>query len=256
MFRKCKPCNLTDHLIWILLLFLLSSPPALAQINTEKMRHNPGDQGWTFSLSESMTLKRGNTSFLSFNTDLQTVLQLHSYASFVRLNYQTASAEKTNFENAGFLHWRNNWKLSAKVALEQYSQFEFDRSHDLDNRLLCGGGVRLQIVDKAFLGLSIMAEREDYDGWIRTRGVASSYLSIHHHPRAGLKFGNTIYLQPTLTGPFSWRLLDEGNMTVTLSRYLYFDFTINLRYESDPYDPKNNMESFDLRLENSISFHW
>ncbi len=256
MSRNCKPGSVPHRLIWMLLLMLLSSTHVLAQINTEKMRKNQGDHVWSGSLSESMTLKRGNTRFLEFGTDLQAALQLNPYSSFVRLNYQTASAEDTRFENAGFLHWRNSWKLSARVALEQYCQFEFDRSHDLDNRLLGGGGVRLQIVDKAFLGLSLMAEREDYDGWIRTRGVVSGYLSMNYRPGTGLEFGNTLYLQPALASPLSWRLLDEGNMTVTLTQHLNFNFTINLRYESDPYDPDSDREPLDLKLKNSITIHW
>jgi len=258
------------HLLLRLLLPLLAAfalvAPAHAQVNTEKLRMTPEDEGFTGSISLSLTTKTGNVGYLDGSAGLGVANRFGKNLFFVVGSSRYAAKRKRSdriadhtdgverdvlSKDARYFHAhlaaaRYNRFFSERVIGELYAQTEFNEFLLLDLRLLGGLGPRFVLFEEeagaGYFGASYMAEYESLsDDDISTDEEAdvlahrlSSYLTFRVTLPGGVEVTSTTYYQPRLTDWFDFRIFNDSALTVALNDWLQWSLGFTLRHDSEP----------------------
>lgn len=245
----------------ILALWLaLSSGAAQAQVNVERYRLDPGDDGLTGGIGISTAWKSGNVDFLEAGLSVQGAARTGPHV-FLLVASGKYAAKRTGedraedpggglldpaarFANQGLVALRYNRDLAPRWTAELFTQAEYNEFLRLDLRSLGGVGARLAVVRRegagAWLGTGWMLEYERTDPEevaedpVTLAHRWTSYASFSLAPADGVTLTSTTYAQPRLTDPRDFRILDETELSVDLSDRLSLGVAFTLRYDSEP----------------------
>lgn len=236
---------------------LLAAAPALAQVNTEKLRswETPGPSG---SLDFALTVRSGNVSELLVGSsvraqwaELKADTATSSQAKLQELVYFIGDISlgirtKERFKNAGFAHvrWTHMW--SGSLGSELFVQAQYNEFIRLQQRYLGGLGARWEFIEgrnfEVIVGSGYMLEFEQYDvpedGPDGRRVLAhrwTNYLSLKGYlkdPKVTLV--ETVYAQPRLSDFGDYRILSEAELAITITDRLEVVAGLYLRYDSQP----------------------
>ncbi|WP_412062740.1 DUF481 domain-containing protein [Rubrivirga sp. IMCC45206] len=238
------------------LLALLIAAPATAQVNTERMRRQLGDDRLHLALDASAAVARGNADFLQVGLggrlDLRAV---EDDLAFVVGRLDLARSDGASFVDRSFVHARYNTDLVPRLVWETFVQVERNGPQRLRARTLIGGGVRYEVVDRDSVGLAAgllpMFEREVLDealgeptSVVRASSYVSARLSL-----ANATLSTTTYLQPQISEPDDFRVLTQAAVEVGVTRWVRIRVRADLRYDSRP---PVGVEPTDVRIENGL----
>lgn len=235
--------------IVLFIMFLLIAPELFSQVNTETMRKDFKGDGLFNQIQCDFGYTSGNTEYAMIRAGYRADYIDGLFHYFGIVSYGYAEEDKIKNLNKGFIHLRCVYDLAPRLALEAFSQKEFNEFILLKDRNLLGGGGRVQILDLyadsgkgvklySFVGAGAMLEHEVLDTKPGTKssliGRMTSYLSIGAEmtPNFALKIVN--YYQPKLTNFDDFRFLTEGSLNFKISKYLAFKTSMQLRYDSQP----------------------
>jgi len=223
----------------ITLICLLSI--AFAQINIESQRSNDKNVGLNYALYT------GNTELVIFGTSFRYSI-LKNNQKFLNLgDFNVVSGNIYQ----GMVHFRYNYNFE-NVTWEFYTQYQFDESSNLKQRLLYGSGWRSPFLKNVHIGISIMFEHELLNLPVNSmhsnkteiyRG--SNYITTNIE-RDWYALQNTCYYQPYLNDIKDYRLLNELVFTIlSKNETISIDNKLTYKYDSKPPD---NIDDSDLIL--------
>ncbi len=141
-----------------------------------------------------------------------------------------------DFENKGFQHFRYQRRMDSVLALEAFTQVQFDQVLRIRLRQLNGLGPRIQFLRKTqvfvFVGTLYMYEYEEEKGTgrINRDHRISTYFNLARKwQRFGIRF--IAYYQPAITEWEDYRLSASGSFSLKLTHRL--DFSVRGEYTFD-----------------------
>jgi len=136
----------------------------------------------------------------------------------------------------------------------------------IEHRELVGAGIRLDIIDSETyeeypkidlnIGSSLLYEHEKYnldnpsfDVQLRNSIYISFFMFINEY--FNLSFVN--YIQPVLKNFHDFKVLIECKTNFSISKYLYFNFNLNYRYDNEPLP---NLKYYNFNIVNGITVNF
>ncbi len=153
--------------------------------------------------------------------------------------FSLVKSEGQNFSNYGHGHLRYNYKVSEYIEWENFTQAQYNSLTKIDLRWLNGTGARFQLTDYDnalfFWGLLYMFEHESIDGQIDSNNDhrLSSYFSFAMEPQADVTFTSTTYVQPRIDDWGDYRILNENDLSLSITDRLSFSIRFLLSYDTD-----------------------
>lgn len=235
---------------------LLSITLTIAMVNTEKLRLNLDDSGFSGDIELSFDIQTGNTEFAKLELEPNLVWRTGNNLVFWLNDMSRLWKSSDDFINKGYTHLRYNYDFSSYFSLEVLTQAEFNYARNLDARYLVGAGVRFLPMKKDYLilavGLTGLQEREEMTGGDITdipRG--SSYINFSIWKDDNITFANTVYFQPSIEDFEDYRIMDEAEITVKLFGDLSFTTSATYFYDSQP---PEGIKKYDFSLENGLEY--
>ena len=226
----------------LLLLLCCGNQSSMAQIvNVEEYRIRSDSSGWAGSADASVFLNKNNDFILSIltNTQLQhkrpkTLWLMVTDLSLVQAYQQDA------FVNAGFLHFRMNYKLSERWTMEAFAQGQFNGPLGVEWKILSGGGPRYRVLRneklRVYAAALYMQETERNTGAEENIyfNRMSSYVSFNWEPYKQSRISNTTYFQPVLNAWDDYRISSNTSLKAFLTKYVYLELEYNIFFDTRP----------------------
>lgn len=230
---------------FLLLALLLLPLAARAQIvNVQALFDETAPQGLSAALEGSADWRTGSTDVLLLRGGAVGQYKVGSRALLGALRGEYGWAKGTVISSRLFEHLRYRQRVSDWLAAEAFAQHEFDRFRRLELRALLGAGPRFTLWPQQLqqpqaavqertyerqlvVGVALMAELERLqrdaqpDAGQRTLDArVSSYVLGRLKFRENVELVETFYVQPLLVRPRDFRIRNETQLTVQLTKQL------------------------------------
>lgn len=215
-------------------------------VNVESRRTSTKAQGWYGSVHLDFNGSKTTKSTLSIfaGGDLQyKAKNKRDYWLFIT-DFSLISGDNEKFSNAGFGHLRYNRQVfkgdSSILKWEVFTQVQYNGLTKIDTRALFGTGPRLKLTQydeaKFYLGVAYMYEYQEFlDPIVYQRHHRlSSYFSFTLKPVETVTFISTIYAQPLLSDFSDYRIMNETNLSLDITKKLSFNVTFHYNYNAAP----------------------
>ncbi len=236
---------------------------AYAQINTEALRKLELKEGLYSGAQVDFGYQSGNSEYLTLKTMLRIDYLRRHNNFFLIVKYQRGAQAKQLFLNKGFIHLRGMHSWNKTITQEIFLQKEFDDFTSLSERNLIGGGLRLQLLARTgkadslrkillFAGVGGMYEREEVSGRIaedQRLFRSTNYLSLFTRIDERVRMQLISYFQFAAAKREDYRILVDGSLEFKLTRQLFFQASLNFRYDSQP---PVEIKKYDLEISNGI----
>lgn len=221
-------------------LLLLVSFSAVSQvINIEGKRFLNDTNGWVGNADFSFAVIRNTQQVLSFSNTLRVQYQKNR-SRFILLNdINFIKAGETDFVNAGYQHFRYNYKVHKLITLEAFTQTQYNPVLKLDFRYLLGAGPRFRLLKKEHARIYAAAlYMYEYDN---VMGDAvdihehriSSYLTFTFNLFKSCDIVSTTFYQPRLGDATDYRIANDSSLEIHINKHLNFKSTFNLLYDTN-----------------------
>lgn len=239
-----------------------------AQVNTERLRRTPTHHGIVGSAGVDFTARTGNVSLVLFNVNGRVDYVQPKWLAFLVGATDVGWKDGRRFSNAGLLHLRYDYDLTARVIAEAFTQVDYDKSRLLDFRDIAGFGPRfLLLKDSAWtvaFGTDVMYEHETYGAPAgpfppgfplpdENTSRWSNYLTVKGGAGTRLAVVLTGYAQPRFDDFGDIRVLADGRVAVQLVGSLSLTVSSTVRYDSRP---PNTIRPVDTMTEAGVSIEW
>lgn len=250
------------------LLPALATAPARAQVDTEKLRLSPRQDGLSGKLEAGLALKTGNVQLLDVSGEAAAVLKKGRHTSFF-VGHGQFAAKRTGsdrlsdpnthlldpdarYVNALMGHLRYDLRLDdqcngeGRVSWEVFTQLEYDQFLLLKRRALVGTGPRVTLARSeraaAWLGTTPLLE----DELLEQQAIApteptetlavrwSNYLTGQLVLSGHATLGGTVYVQPRIGDFTDYRVLADSSLDVDVTDHLALGLAFTLRHDSQP----------------------
>jgi hypothetical protein len=240
---------------------LLAPAPLAAQVNIEMLRGRQRAEGWHAELAGALTLRGGNRR----QTDLDVSGRLDwvrgAWNVFYIARADVGFAGGRQYSEAGLHHVRAVRTVSTRLAVEAFTQLNYDTPQRLRWRSLLGGGARLRVLrldsGSVHLGTSAMYEHERLDLPDTARHPRqtdvlrwSSYLSARLALNAGVAVVIGAYGQPRFDEPGDVRAILNATLVAPLGRVAGLTATVTWRYDSRP---PADVRRYDFELRQGVT---
>ncbi len=234
---KTKVCKL------LFTITLLVSSFGQAQIlNIESMRKINKDTKWSGNTNLNVQLIENKNSFVlvSNRTRLQYKNNKHLYLLIGDYNFKESNSNK--IVSKGILHFRYNYKLSARIRAEVFVQNQFDEVSKIKYRRLFGLGPRFKLNHsenyKFYAGTLIMNEWERIESdleHVKHNDIRlSTYLSFSLFPKDGISIVSTTYFQPNVDEFSDIRWSNDSKIVFKIIKNLAFNIQFTMSYDTRP----------------------
>ena len=230
------------RLLFLLLLFLSLTDLSAQIVNIERQRISTDTSGWFGFAKASFNGAKSTKSILAVAST--TLLEYKSRSTkdlwllITELSLIKSDAEK--FSNSGFGHLRYNRKLGEVIRWELFTQIQYNSLTKIDKRILGGTGFRFKLTPydaaRFYLGVAYMYEYEELlDPLVYNKDHrASSYFSFSLYPVENITLMSTLYVQPLLKDARDYKLSNESQLIVGITKKLNLNFTFKYAYDSRP----------------------
>lgn len=253
---------------WLSLLVVIgisasSATTARAGIyNVQSILATEADPGLSGAISGSADYRSGNVDYVSLTAGPVARYSSgnHLIIGLAQANYKTSN--DTTIISRFFEHLRYRYSFNDRVLGEVYGQHEFDGVKRLRLRALVGAGPKVELLRaKSYgldLGVSYMLEYEALqdDGppdsgatYLQHRN--STYAIARYELDDRVQLIETAYYQPRLTGASDYRVLNETQISFSLTKRLSFATSFNVSYDSRP---PNTIKRLDKSLTSTLTF--
>ncbi|HNF30657.1 MAG TPA: DUF481 domain-containing protein [Chitinophagaceae bacterium] len=223
--------------ISIALLFLAT--PSFAQvINIENKRFLNDTNGWVGNIDFNFNVYNNTQQVLQFSNAARVQYQKNR-SRFILLNdLNFIKAGNTDFANAGYQHFRYNYKVSKWLTMEAFTQTQYNPVLKLDFRYLLGAGPRLKLLKKEnariYLAALYMYEYDDIvDNAVNLyEHRLSSYLTFSFALFKTLDLTSTTFYQPNIENTSDYRIANDSGLEIHINKHLNFKSTFNMLYDT------------------------
>jgi len=241
------------------ILFLLIANLGYSQtiINAERLTNTAKTNIYSLAFSYSGKSGNLNTSELVISPTFILLKPKNEYRLFGGYSFQSYSGNA--IQKSGFLHIRHNYKLANRLKTFEFFQIQNNDVLLLNKRILFGAGLRYELVQKDSLKLAmelgLMREIENLDKNalnINELDVSENYRITYVNSfkwilNKSIAINNVVYYQPNIIAFNDFRILNDFNLIVSLTKGIALITELNIRYDSKP---PGTLKSID----NSLSF--
>lgn len=208
-------------------------------VNMENERLTGNQQGFrgTAEVNFSFTMNTRQLLQIGEIVRLGYVKEKHQFLAVG--DHLFIKSEGADFVNRGFQHLRYTYTLkdSGRISLEAFQQGQFNRIQRINKRLLLGGGVRANLIDKKnyqlILGSGFMGEYEELVNLNPTRDILStSYLSFDGQFNESFGVNMIWYFQPKMIDFGNYRFSNETSIRLKINKHLTFRMIYSVTHES------------------------
>jgi hypothetical protein len=219
----------------------------LAQVvNIESQRMQMDSHRVASSLNAALEYKDNNEETM-LKVDITGILQVKSKNfknNFLFLvNYGLAQATDVTVSNMGAMHFRYSRKFDKRWRSESFIQHQYDQLLKLKSRTLIGSGIRYKLFTSEKLTINLGSlYMYEYEQTLENEAITlhrdhrlSSYCVFNIAlPRQLGEIISTTYWQPRLDSWHDFRLANQTNLNIHITKQL--DFTTNwvITYDTNP----------------------
>ncbi len=210
-------------------------------INIEGKRFMNDTNGWVGNADFNFNVFNNTQQVLQFSNTLRIQYQKNR-SRFILLNdLNLIKAGNTDFANAGYQHFRYNYKVNKWLTMEVFTQTQYNPVLKLDFRYLIGAGPRLKLLKKEhakiYIAALYMYEYDDIVGEDANlyEHRISSYVTCTFSILKNLEFTSTTFYQPNLQNTADYRIANDTGLEIHINKYLNFKSSFNMLY--DTYQP-------------------
>ncbi len=222
--------------------FVVISIPVKAQvINIEGKRFMNDTNGWVGNADFNFNVFNNTQQVLQFSNTLRIQYQKNR-SRFILLNdLNFIKAGNTDFANAGYQHFRYNYKVSKWITMEAFTQTQYNPVLKLDFRYLIGAGPRLKLLKKEHAKIYIAAlYMYEYDDIVADpvnlyEHRMSSYVTCTFSVLKNVEFTSTTFYQPNIEDWYDYRIANDSGLEIHINKHLNFKSSFNMLY--DTYQP-------------------
>jgi putative salt-induced outer membrane protein len=261
--RSILSAQLLLPLLLALGVVALATPRAHAGIyNVQSILASEPEAGLSGAIAGSADWRTGNVDFVSLSATPVARYSSgdHLLVGIVQTNYKTSNGD--TIISRFFEHLRYRYHLSDRVLAEVYGQHEFDGIKRLKLRALAGVGPKVEILrDKSYgldVGVSYMLEYEELQddgpsdgGETDLQHRSSAYVVGRYELDERVQFFETMYVQPRLTGASDYRILNDAQISFSLTKRLSFSTAFNISYDANP---PETIKKLDTALKSSLTY--
>ena len=230
------------YIILLLLISTLSFSQTI--INAERLTDTTKTNIYSLAFSYSGTSGNLQTSNLIISPTFILLKQKDEYKIFGSYSFQSVSGNA--LQKSGFFHLRHNYKLTGRLKTFEFFQLQNNDVLLLKKRTLFGAGLRYALVKKDSLKLDmelgLMREIENLnknalnineprtEKSYRITSVSSFRWSLNK----SVAITNVIYYQPSIKAFNDFRILNDFNLTVSLTKRISLLTELSTRFDSKP----------------------
>ncbi len=258
------------------LIFAAFSSVATAAINVEEIRPAQDEDGLNAEVELGGTLKTGNSEYAQLAASAGAAYQSGPHMAFLISSYTYAGKisgsdldsdlslfdEEARYWNKGSAHMRYNYSFSDSMAIELFTQVEFNEFLRLDLRTLGGVGLRslLAATDSTtlYMGAGYMYEMESYNPSSITESDlesrahrATTYLSMETNPTESNSVTLTAYFQPNISDFSDYRAIVNSEFEQKLSDSFALNISFSAGMDSKP--PEVTEDNTHIRKLDTVS---
>lgn len=207
-------------------------------INIENKRFLNDTNGWVGNIDFSFNIFNNTQQVLQFSNAARVQYQKNR-SRFILLNdLNLIKAGNTDFANAGYQHFRYNYKVSKWITMEAFTQTQYNPVLKLDFRYLLGAGPRLKLLKKQhariYVATLYMYEYDDItDEAINLQEHRlSSYLTCSFSIFKTIDLTSTTFYQPNLENTSDYRIANDSGLEIHINKHLNFKSTFNMLYDT------------------------
>jgi hypothetical protein len=207
-------------------------------INIENKRFLNDSNGWVGNVDFSFNVFSNTQQVLQFSNAARVQYQKNR-SRFILLNdLNLIKAGNTDFANAGYQHFRYNYKISKWITMEAFTQTQYNPVLKLDFRYLLGAGPRLKLLKKThariYLAALYMYEYDDItDEAINLQEHRlSSYLTCSFSIFKTIDLTSTTFYQPNLENSSDYRIANDSGLEIHINKHLNFKSSFNMLYDT------------------------
>jgi hypothetical protein len=223
---------------FIIPLILFSFSASAQVINIEGKRFLNDTNGWVGNADFSFAVIQNTQQVLSFSNTLRVQYQKNR-SRFILLNdINFIKAGATDFVNAGYQHFRYNYKIQRLLTLEAFTQTQYNPILKLDFRYLLGAGPRLRLLKREnariYAAALYMYEFDDIkdDAVDLHEHRISSYVTFTLGLLKNCELISTTFYQPKVDDPSDYRIANDSSLEIHINKHLNFKSTFNLLYDT------------------------
>ncbi|MBI3518029.1 MAG: DUF481 domain-containing protein [Bacteroidetes bacterium] len=228
-------------------------------INIENKRFLNDTNGWIGNVDFNFNIYNNTQQVLQFSNAMRVQYQKNK-SRFILLNdLNFIKAGNTDFANAGYQHFRYNYKVSKWLTMEAFTQTQYNPVLKLDFRYLLGAGPRFKLLKKEnariYAAALYMYEYDDImnDNVNLYEHRISAYLTGSFTILKSVDFTTTTFYQPNLENTSDYRIANDSGLEIHINKHLNFKSTFNMLYDTrQPVDIPDLVYSFKNGL--SIKF--
>ena len=223
----------------VIIFVLLLSISAKAQvINIEGKRFMNDTNGWVGNSDFNFNVFNNTQQVLQFSNTVRVQYQKNR-SRFILLNdLNFIKAGNTDFANAGYQHFRYNYKVSKWITMEAFTQTQYNPILKLDFRYLIGAGPRLKLLKKEHAKIYVAAlYMYEYDDIVADpinlyEHRISSYLTCTFSILKNVEFTSTTFYQPNIENTSDYRIANDSGLEIHINKHLNFKSSFNMLYDS------------------------
>lgn len=226
----------------VVVLFFCSSFHVTAQvINIENKRFLNDTNGWVGNIDFNFNMFNNTQHVLQFSNAVRVQYQKNN-SRFIFLNdLNFLKAGNTDFANAGYQHFRYNYKVNKWLTLEAFTQTQYNPVLKLNFRYLIGAGPRFKLLktDNARIYIAALYMYE-YDDIVNEKVALyehriSSYITCTFSILSNVELTSTTFYQPNINNTLDYRIANDSGLEIHINKHLNFKSTFNMLY--DTYQP-------------------
>jgi putative salt-induced outer membrane protein YdiY len=239
-----------------MIILLMIAATACGQVNTEKSRMRLQRSGFSGHVGITYSITKGNSELVEFGLEPDIIYRSGKHQVFMLNSLSRITSDDESIINKGFTHLRYNYDLTARYIYEAFTQAQFDKSQDLNERYLAGTGIRIvHLRREKYLIANGIAGMYEYEklksGEVTKLFRGSFYLYMNIGTKDKVSFVNTIYIQPDMANLDDYRVLNEGELLFTITNRFAFTSSLKYRYDSQP---PAGIKNYDLTMKNGLKF--
>ncbi|MCD6066770.1 MAG: hypothetical protein K0S33_1596 [Bacteroidetes bacterium] len=239
-------------------IFILCIQGALAQvINIESKRFLNDTNGWVGKIDFNFLLTRNTQQIVQVGNNVHVQYQHNRHRFLVLNDVNFIKAGTTDFVNAGYQHFRYNYKIATPLTWEAFTQVQYNKILRLDLRFLSGTGPRFKLVKnknlRLYLATLYMFEYEEIIDQLKPTYThrSSSYLTFSISLNKNADITSTTFYQPNFADFNDYRIANDSALEIYIGKRLNFKTGFNLLYDTrQPLGIPNLVYS----LKNGLSF--
>lgn len=209
-------------------------------LNIEQQRIITDTTGWAGTSQITSSFTQNTNALLSISVKNHVQFKTDSSLYLMFLDYGLSKSRNSDFDNAGILHFRYNYKLRKALTLEAFTQGQFNKLLNVRFRWLTGFGPRVKVFGRknfrTYAAALYMYEYEEVESPLLFHHDhrLSAYISITWKHKSGTLLTNTLYFQPLLNEFTDHRVFNQLDLSVKISKHISFTSSWKYFFDSNP----------------------